>query len=249
MPRVRLRRVAAQAGLAALLTPLLLAGPATGVTEQVVTTREVIGTTVQGRPIVVVRRARPGATRDVLVLGNLHGDEQAGLRVVRRLRQRDRLPADLVLWLVRSANPDGTAADRRTNANGVDLNRNFPYRWRTGPHGPTWSGPTRLSEPESQALRALYRRIDPVLTVTFHQPLVGVGANEKDMGTVREISRGMRLPVDDFDCSGVCYGTFADWVNHRSGGLGVTVELGHRVPAWRVTRATRTIVSVGSLRR
>ena len=193
-----------------------------------------------------IHRARAGATRVVLVIGSIHGDEQAGLRVVRRLRDRPHLPADLDLWLVPTVNPDGTAADRRTNAHGVDLNRNFPYKWHAGSRGLTWSGPAALSEPESQALKALHRRLDPWLTVTFHQPLFGVGANDKSMHLVREIAAGMRLPVDEFHCTGVCYGTFTGWVNHRTEGHGVTVEFGRRVPSWRVTRAARTVVEVGS---
>ena len=41
----------------------------------------------------------------------------------------------------------------------------------------------------------------------------------------------MRLPVDEFHCTGVCYGTFTGWVNHRTDGLAVTVEFGSRVPS------------------
>ena len=101
-----------------------------------------IGTSVQGRPIVAVHRWRPGATRTLLVIGNMHGDEQAGLRVVRRLRKHS-FPAAVDLWLIRSVNPDGTAADRRTNAHGVDLNRNFPRRWKSAGRGTSqWSGPS-----------------------------------------------------------------------------------------------------------
>ena len=244
------RRVAALAALAVLPAAALLAAPAAADEQPapggVVTTREVVGSSVRGRPIVAVHRAREGATRTVLVIGSIHGDERAGLRVVRRLRQRVHLPADLDLWLVPTVNPDGTAADRRTNAHGVDLNRNFPYRWRRSSSGATWSGPGRLSEPESRALRSLHRRLDPVLTLVFHQPLFGVGANDKGMRTVREIAAGMRLPVDEFHCTGVCNGTFTGWINHRTDGLGVTVELGRRVPSWRLTRAARTIVRVGS---
>ncbi len=243
------------AGLAlpALVGSLLVAVPAAADEQApqpaqrgVVTTREVVGTSVAGRPIVAIHRAREGASRTLLVIGSIHGDERAGLRVVRRLRERTHLPADLDLWLVPTVNPDGTVADRRTNAHGVDLNRNFPFRWHSSAYGPTWSGPERLSEPESRALQALHRRLDPWLTVTFHQPLFGVGALDASMPLVREIARGMRLPVDEFHCTGICHGTFNGWVNNRTEGTGVTVEFGARAPSWRISRAARTLVDVGS---
>jgi protein MpaA len=239
-------------GLAAVLVATVgppahaTAGAAT-VTSAVVTTREVVGQSVEGRPIVAIHRARPGATRVVLVIGCIHGNEQAGMRVVRRLRDRAHLPADLDLWLVPTVNPDGVAADRRTNAHGVDLNRNFTYHWRPSSHGLTWSGPEPLSEPESVELQALQERLNPVLTIVFHQPLFGVGSTDKSMPTVRAIARGMRLPVTDLNCSGVCYGTFTGWINARTAGLGVTVEFARRVPDWRIGAAAGTVVRVGSL--
>src|SRR5215210_6353972 len=64
----------------------------------------------------------------VLVVGSLHGTEPGGHEVVARLR-RAHPPRGVALWLVDDLNPDGTAARRRQNAHGVDLNRNFPYRW------------------------------------------------------------------------------------------------------------------------
>jgi predicted deacylase len=226
----------------------LLAAPAAAgeETPKPVTTREVIGTSVLERPIRVVHRAHEGATRRVLVIGSIHGDEPAGMRVVRRLVRRHNLPRDLDLWLLRTVNPDGTAVDRRTNANGVDLNRNFPHLWRTSPRGSTWSGPEPLSEPEAVALRRLVRRVQPELVVTFHQPLFGVGTNDKGMRTVRAIAQEMRLPVRDFNCTGVCRGTFTGWVNHRTAGLAVTVEFGRSAPYWRIRRAATALVRVGS---
>jgi predicted deacylase len=224
----------------------LLAAPASAddQTQGPTTTREVIGTSVLDRPITVVHRAHEGATRRVLVIGSIHGDERAGMRVVRRLVRANDLPRDLDLWAIRTVNPDGTAADRRTNANGVDLNRNFPYRWHTSSRGETWSGRKPLSEPEAVALRRLVSRVDPALVVTFHQPLFGVGANDEGMRTVRALADGMRLPVRDFNCTGVCYGTFTGWVNHRTDGLAVTVEFGRSAPYWRIRRAAATLLRV-----
>ena len=230
-------------------------GPARAATAaDIVTTSEVIGTSVQGRPIVAIHRVLPPPLAapaelppkaTVLVIGSVHGNEKAGLRVVRALTTRQELPAGLDLWLIGSQNPDGTAAGTRTNARGVDLNRNFPYKWRSSAGGNTWSGPAPLSEPENVALRDFIRRIRPDLTVTFHQPLFGVGANDKGMPIVRALARGMRLPIDNFVCTGVCTGTFTGWVNHRTPGLAVIVEFGRFVPPWRIARAATTVVDVG----
>ena len=232
-------------GLAAPATAEDTAGTLAAPKPTITTTREVIGTSVRGRPITLIHRTSPGATKRVLVIGSFHGDEPAGIRVVRRLLARDTLPPALDLWLIRTVNPDGAAANTRTNANGVDLNRNFPVRWRSSPTGPTWSGPAPLSEPESVALRDVVRRIDPWLTVAFHQPLFGVGANDKSMATVRALAAGMRLPVRDFVCTGICRGTFTGWANERTEGEAVTVEFARTVPRWRIGLAAFTLLRVG----
>jgi murein peptide amidase A len=203
------------------------------------------GNSVHHRPMTVVHRAWPGATKRVLVIGDIHGDEQAGQRVVRRLA-RGVLPPEVDLWLLRTANPGGVAADTRTNTHGVDLNRNFPYRWAPVGRGTTtWSGPRPLSEPEARALRTLVLRVQPALIITFHQPLFGVGANEKSMTLVRAIAAGMRLPVRTFHCTGICNGSFTSWVNALTPSTGVTVEFGRSVSAAQIARAATTIREVG----
>jgi murein peptide amidase A len=59
----------------------------------------------------------------------IHGNETAGLAITSALR-RIRPPRGVQLWLVPELNPDGVAAGTRQNADGVDLNRNFPYLWK-----------------------------------------------------------------------------------------------------------------------
>lgn len=205
----------------------------------------VIGTSVRGRPIVAVHRWRPGATRTVLVIGNIHGDEQAGLRVVHRLLT-DSLPAAVDLWVISTSNPDGTAADRRTNAHGVDLNRNFPRRWRLAGRGTSnWSGPRAASEPETRALLSFIKRIQPRTTIVFHQPLDGVDAyRAKSMTLVQRLSRASGLPVKTFDCNGGCHGTFTDWLNTWTPGRAVTVEFGAHVPSAQVARMRQAVLAV-----
>jgi protein MpaA len=103
-----------------------------------------------------------------------------------------------------------------------------------------------MTEPEAVALQKLVRRLDPELVVVSHQPLFGVGVHEKDMRTVRALAEGMKLPVRDFNCTGVCHGTFTGWVNNRTESLAVTVEFGRTVPGWRIGAAAATVAKVGA---
>jgi protein MpaA len=123
---------------------------------------EVIGHSVEGRPITLVRVGEATATRKVLVVGEVHGNEQAGRGIVTALERAGPAP-DTQLLLVRDLNPDGVAHDTRTNAHGVDLNRNSPQHW-------AGAGPRPWSEPETRTLRDLVLRERPVLTIYYHQP-------------------------------------------------------------------------------
>ena len=117
-------------------------------------TRTAIGKSVKGRTIWAYHRTTPGATKRVIVIGAIHGDETAGMGVTTRLKTRS-MPSNLDLWIIPTVNPDGVAAGTRTNAHKVDINRNFPYRWRRINVGKsTYSGPSAASEPETKALMA-----------------------------------------------------------------------------------------------
>ena len=128
------------------------------------------GRTVQGRDIEVFGRAVDAPRRRVLVIGGLHGNEPVTPPAVRGLLHAAIAP-DVEVWLVPVANPDGSAAGMRCNANGVDLNRNFPWEWRRRD-----GGPAPMSEPETQALVALVERLKPDIVIWIHQPLGYVSA-------------------------------------------------------------------------
>jgi len=131
---------------------------------------ETIGHSSEGRAIVARAVGSRSAERRVLVIGCIHGNECAGVRVTRRLAGLP-APDGSVIWLVHQLNPDGAARRRRGNARGVDLNRNFSAGWRSGTPGDlTYGGPRPLSEPESRAIRRLILRIEPAVTIWFHQP-------------------------------------------------------------------------------
>src|SRR5207245_4518767 len=105
----------------------------------------------------------------ILVVGCIHGNECAGIAIARRLAAAPPL-SGIDLWIVPDLNPDGAAAGTRGNARGVDLNRNFPWRWHplTGLFA---SGRRPLSEPESRIAYRLILRVRPRISIWFHQHL------------------------------------------------------------------------------
>jgi protein MpaA len=194
-----------------------------------------LGHSAQGRAITATRVGEPDAPVRVLVVGDVHGNEPAGEAIVARLR-RER-PAGVALWLVRTGNPDGRAHGTRQNARGVDLNRNFPWRWAAGARGTYFPGPRAGSEPETQALMRLVRRVRPQLALYYHQHLgITVRARGADPAVQREYARRTGLPLRSLpDYRGTAVG----WENHAvPGGSAFVVELrAGRADAARHARA------------
>lgn len=121
-------------------------------------------------------------------------------------RRLTRIVDSTELWFVLSANPDGydwthdpdgqrlwrknmrdvNGDGRYTTGDGVDLNRNFAYRWGydnegSSPHpgSQTYRGPGPMSEPETRALDAFQKRIGFEFGINYHSAaeliLYGVG--------------------------------------------------------------------------
>ncbi len=196
----------------------------------------VIGRSVRGRPIVAwhLGQQRKDVPTVVLV-ATMHGDEPAGRPLLRSLR--DGPPIwDVNLWVLPTYNPDGFVAGTRRNAHGVDLNRNFPYRWAPL-DGETESGPRPASEPETRAVMGFLRDVRPDRVLSFHQPLYGVDVATKDSTWARRVARVLRLPRKTFNCGGICHGTMTGWFNHSFRGSALTVEYGAR-PSRRYLRET-----------
>ncbi len=134
-----------------------------------------LGRSLDGRLIEALRAGDPHGPR-VLVVGCIHGNECAGMAVVRAL-ERSRAHVDL--WLVPTLNPDGLARGIRGNARGVDLNRRWPSS----------------TEREIRIGRKLIRRLRPRVTIWFHQHMDLVWAFGGSTRAGRRYARaaGMRL--------------------------------------------------------
>lgn len=63
--------------------------------------------------------------RRIYLSTGIHGDEPAGPLAVAQLVRENRWPGDVELWLCPCLNPTGFPANRRENAAGLDLNRQY----------------------------------------------------------------------------------------------------------------------------
>ena len=199
-----------------------------------------LGRSWEGRPISVVEVGARSGTR-VLVFGCIHGNEPAGIAVARALERLS--PAGLDLWIVPDLNPDGAAADTRANAHGVDLNRNFPFRWRprTGVYA---SGVRPLSEREARIAYRLIVRIHPEVTIWFHQHLDLVWASGGNRRVERVFAQVSGLPYHPLPPLG---GSAIDWQNHALPG---TTAFAAELPAGAatgvpLTRYVRAVLAAG----
>jgi hypothetical protein len=124
-----------------------------------------IGRSAEGRPIVAVRQGN--GARTVLVVGQTHGDEEAGLRVLLRAQSLP-VPDDVTIWYVPTMNPDGHRLDTRFLTNGADPNRQSPT------HNEQW------------AVHDFALEVRPVLSVWYHQNYAWVGASGTSQVPARE---------------------------------------------------------------
>lgn len=146
------------------------------------------GTSVNGASI-LIKEYPPLEQRTplgrVLLVGGVHGDEYSSVSVVFKwLKTLDRHHSGLFHWhIVPLLNPDGLLQDDsvRMNANGVDLNRNFPMPgwqratrdyWinRTQKNPRRYPGPAALSEPETSWLVNEIDSFVPDVIVAVHAP-------------------------------------------------------------------------------
>lgn len=156
--------------------------------------KRVLGFSVEGRPIECQVFGRGDDV--ILIMATVHGDEPAGIALVRRLGDHlGRHPGLLTgrqVVLVPLVNPDGLTRGTRHNANGIDLNRNFPSgNFRASDR----HGNRPLSEPESRAVKTALDDFQPDRMISIHQPYACIDYDGPAEGLARTMGRVSSLPV------------------------------------------------------
>ncbi|TCL02512.1 protein MpaA [Sodalis ligni] len=183
------------------------------------------GKSVLGAPMLFFRAADAGPDTGLIIAGT-HGDETAGVVALScALRTLGAKPPRH--HLVLAVNPDGCQLGLRANANGVDLNRNFPtgnwrpmdtlYRWTSASEARDVAlspGTAPGSEPETRALCGLIAQLKPAWVVSFHEPLACI---EQQARSPLALWLAERLSLPLVDSVGYATpGSFGSWCEEQS---------------------------------
>ncbi len=200
---------------------------------------EVIGQSIQGRDILALKITDNPDTRELdepTILFNAmhHSREVMTTEVTMDIAEYliDNYGVDekvthwvnnTEIWVLPMLNPDGNNRvwnqDKMWRKNvrggyGVDINRNYPYKWGAcrGSSGfsfmQDYRGPSAASEPETQNLMNLVARTQPVFNISYHSyselviyPLGCEGQRAANKEVVEGIGQQLaqKLPSDDGD--------------------------------------------------
>lgn len=191
------------------------------VVSPLATRAEIIGRSVQGRPIECFRFG--DGPEVILFMASIHGNEPAGTpllyKLVEHLQKDRRLLANRTILIIPVANPDGYAKKTRENINEVDLNRNFPAANRINI---TEYGTRALSEPESLALKEAIEVNRPAMIISIHQPLSCIDYDGPGQSIAENMGRVCDLPINKL---GARPGSMGSYVGETLGIPIITMEL------------------------
>jgi hypothetical protein len=205
-----------------------------------------IGASVLGRPIEAYTFGNGPA--QYLIVAGIHGGYEgntidlANLLIVHLTQHPEVLPEGATLYIIPDLNPDAAArgrnADARVNANGVDLNRNFPTpnwvpNWdhtNCWNDRPTTGGAYPGSEPETQTVMAFIQAHHLLAMISYHSAALGVFPGGDPWTESSQRLAGLlglvtHYPYPPINTGCVYTGTLADWAVEHGVGAAVDMEL------------------------
>jgi protein MpaA len=196
---------------------------------------------VDGTPLLIKEYPPLGQRQPqarILLIGGTHGDELASISIVFKwMHTLEKHHSGLFHWRINPLmNPDGALRKkhRRTNANGVDLNRNFAspngarnaaldyWRDKTKGNERRYPGPYPLSEPETIWLYQEIRDFKPDVVIAVHAPYSLVDYDAPDRNNApRQIGHLYK------NLMGTYPGSLGNYAGIHLGVPVVTLELPH----------------------
>jgi g-D-glutamyl-meso-diaminopimelate peptidase len=225
---------------------------------------ESLAQTSQGRNIWLIKFGNPAAEKRILITTSIHAREYMTAQLVMRMLEEYVLNYDtaqedgttyrqffgnICFYIMPMLNPDGVTmcqyqpgmSQLKANANGVDLNRNFPIGFGHGVISSTpglsyYPGPTPLSELETQALSNLINTVPFMACINYHSMgkinYYGASTNSPENAERCKYLANVVCSVNGYRpkyCGDAC-GSFADYFYEVTDCPSVTIEIGTANP-------------------
>lgn len=196
---------------------------------------EIIGNSVKGNPIKVYKF---GKGEDlIIIVAGIHGNEKnttnTAYSIINLLQKREiSLSPNKMVWIIPLINPDGFKDNKRTNANNVDLNRNFgSSKWRSKIamiNEILSGGEYPFSEPETACLKLFFESIEKNITpvvISLHSQGDAIIAGDDSYKNI-ELTNIIKKDLK-YKNSKVNYyvsGDLTEWLSEKLNIAGVTIE-------------------------
>ena len=176
------------------------------------------------------------APSPVLIIGVVHGDEPQGEFLIENyLKTASGIPDNILF--IPALNPDGLKLNTRTNANGVDINRNFPTKnWEkasgtdaNGEINRYFGGESPNSETETKFVIDVIEKYKPSLIITLHTPFKVVNFDGPAKEIAEKIGKIFSYPVEE----SIGYptpGSFGTWAGVERNIPILTIEMDEEIP-------------------
>lgn len=172
----------------------------------------------------------------ILIIGTVHGDEPQGEFLINEyLKENSDFKGNFLF--IPALNPDGLKLNIRTNANGIDINRNFPTKnWeksarqdKNGDINRYFGGESPNSEVETQFVVNVIEKYKPSLIITLHTPFKVVNFDGPAREIADKIGSIFNYPVEE----SIGYptpGSFGTWAGVERNIPVLTIEMDEEIP-------------------
>ena len=182
-------------------------------------------------------------SKPILVIGVFHGEEPQGKFLIDEYLKKN----SPNLLFIPCLNPDGMAIGKRTNANGVDLNRNYPTKnWQLTEKNEFFGGESPASELETKFMIEVLEQYKPELILALHAPFKVVNYDGPAKEIAEKISQIINYPVEP----SIGYptpGSFGTYCGIERNIPTITLELDEEIPVQDLLKPVHKIFDLLSI--
>ena len=165
-------------------------------------------------------------SKPILVIGVFHGEEPQGKFLIDEYLKTH----SSNLLFIPCLNPDGMQFGKRTNANDVDLNRNYPTEnWQLTEKNEFFGGESPASEIETKFMVEVLEEYKPEMILALHAPFKIVNYDGPAKEIAEKIGQIIKYPVE----ASIGYptpGSFGTYCGVERNIPTITLELDEKIP-------------------